>query len=91
MGAKTAMTVALQQPDLVANLVSVDNAPVDAELKSDFHNYVQGMKEVERVGVTKQAEADEILKPYAKVWEHQSGGGPWPTVCWFAPAHACFG
>jgi pimeloyl-ACP methyl ester carboxylesterase len=67
MGAKTAMTLALQEPDLIANLIAVDNAPVDAELKSGFHSYVIGMKEVERVQPTKQAEADEVLKPYAKV------------------------
>ena len=67
MGAKTAMCVALAWPNKVANLIPVDNAPVDAALKSDFGTYVQGMREVTNRKVTKQSEADEILKPYAKV------------------------
>jgi pimeloyl-ACP methyl ester carboxylesterase len=57
MGAKTAMTLALRSPDLVANIVAVDNAPVDAALKNDFGGYV-----------TKQSEADTILQEYAEVW-----------------------
>ncbi|KAF2095177.1 alpha/beta-hydrolase [Rhizodiscina lignyota] len=65
MGAKTALTLALRSPDLVANVVAVDNAPVDAALKSDFGGYVQGMKRVEEAGVKRQSEADDILKDYA--------------------------
>ncbi|KAL2151981.1 hypothetical protein VTH82DRAFT_5165 [Thermothelomyces myriococcoides] len=65
MGAKTAMVLALSQPDLVANLVAVDNAPIDARLSSDFPRYIQGMKKVDEAGTTRQAEADEILKDYA--------------------------
>ncbi|GAQ11545.1 abhydrolase domain-containing protein C22H12.03 [Aspergillus lentulus] len=64
MGAKTAMTVALQSSDLVSALIPVDNAPVNAPLKSDFGKYVQGMQEVEAQGVTKQSDADKILKEY---------------------------
>lgn len=67
MGAKTAMCVALTWPGKVANLIPVDNAPVDAALRSDFGTYVQGMREVANRRVTRQSEADEILKPYAKV------------------------
>jgi pimeloyl-ACP methyl ester carboxylesterase len=67
MGAKTAMSVALQWPDRVANLIPVDNAPVDAALKTDFATYVQGMQAVAKAGgVRKLSEADEILKPCAK-------------------------
>lgn len=65
-GAKTAMALALQEPDLVANLVAVDNAPVDARLASDFARYIQAMKEIEQAGVTRQADADKILEPYEK-------------------------
>lgn len=64
MGAKTVMTIALHSPDLVANLIPVDNAPVDAALKSDFGKYVQGMRKVEEARVHKQSEADEILQAY---------------------------
>lgn len=66
MGAKTAMTLALHEPDLVANLVAVDNAPVDARLASDFARYIQGMKKIDEAAVTRQAEADKILEPYEK-------------------------
>ncbi|KAI9841909.1 MAG: hypothetical protein M1837_000295 [Sclerophora amabilis] len=60
------MTVALRSPDLVGNLVSVDNAPVDAALKGDFAKYVQGMRKIEDAQVTKQTEADEILQDIEK-------------------------
>jgi pimeloyl-ACP methyl ester carboxylesterase len=66
MGAKTVMTLALEHPEMFESVIPVDNAPVDAALKSDFHSYVQGMKEVERLDPSKQSEADDILKPYAK-------------------------
>ncbi|KAF1985958.1 alpha/beta-hydrolase [Aulographum hederae CBS 113979] len=65
MGAKTAMTVALTSPSKVGSIVSVDNAPVDAALKSDFGKYIQGMRKVEDAQVTKQSEADEILQDFA--------------------------
>lgn len=63
------MTVALRTPKLVRALIPVDNAPADAVLKSDFARYVQGMKRIVEAGVTKQAEADDILKPYENVGE----------------------
>ncbi|KUJ20036.1 prolyl oligopeptidase-like protein [Mollisia scopiformis] len=64
MGAKTAMTLALKEPDLIADVVSVDNAPLDAALLSNFGKYIQGMKKIEEAGVTRQAEADKILQDY---------------------------
>ncbi|KAL8342440.1 hypothetical protein RB598_004037 [Gaeumannomyces tritici] len=64
MGAKTAMTLALRSPELVQDVVSVDNAPVDAAISSDFAKYVRGMKEIEQAGVKRQSEADKILEPY---------------------------
>ena len=63
MGAKTAMTVALHKPDVVEKLISVDNAPVDAALKSDFGKYIQGMRKIEEAKLQKQSEADAILNP----------------------------
>ncbi|KAL2262807.1 hypothetical protein VTK26DRAFT_9446 [Humicola hyalothermophila] len=66
MGAKTAMTLAIQEPHLIANVVAVDNAPVDARLSSDFERYVQGMKKIDEAGVTRQIEADRILEQYEK-------------------------
>ncbi|RYP57438.1 hypothetical protein DL770_010670 [Monosporascus sp. CRB-9-2] len=64
MGAKTAMTLALSQPHLVGNLVSVDNAPVDATLNSSFAKYIQGMRKIEESGVTRQRDADNILQEF---------------------------
>lgn len=61
------MTLALRSPKLLGALIPVDNAPVDANLKSDFHKYVQGMREIEERGVKKQAEADMILTNYEGV------------------------
>lgn len=64
MGAKTAMTLALRSPELVRDLVSVDNAPVDATLSQDFARYVKAMKKIEDAGVSRQSEADKILAEY---------------------------
>ncbi|KAK4453600.1 Alpha/Beta hydrolase protein [Podospora aff. communis PSN243] len=64
MGAKTAMALALREPDLIASIIAVDNAPVDARLESDFERYIRGMKEIDGADVTRQAEADKILEPY---------------------------
>jgi len=68
MGAKTAMALALREPDLIESIIAVDNAPVDVRLESDFARYIQGMKKIDNAGVTKQAEADKILEPYEKVF-----------------------
>ncbi|KAL7271681.1 hypothetical protein RUND412_005541 [Rhizina undulata] len=64
MGAKTAMAVALRRPDLVANIIAVDNAPVEATLSSSFGGYIQAMRKIEDSNVTKQGEADAILQEY---------------------------
>ncbi|KAL9093300.1 MAG: hypothetical protein Q9165_004041 [Trypethelium subeluteriae] len=58
------MTVALRSPERVAALIPVDNAPVDATLKSDFGKYIQGMRKVEEAHVSTQRNADGILKEY---------------------------
>ncbi|KAB8067711.1 Alpha/Beta hydrolase protein [Aspergillus leporis] len=64
MGAKTAMTVALNSPSLISALVPVDNAPVNAPLKGDFGKYVQGMQHIEAQNVAKLSDADKILNDY---------------------------
>jgi hypothetical protein len=61
------MTLALRSPKLLGALIPVDNAPVDANLKSDFHKYVQGMRDIEERKIKKQAEADAVLTNYEKV------------------------
>ena len=64
MGAKTVMAVALRNRVPVANLIPVDNAPIDAQLASDFAKYVQAMRRIDEAGCTKQREADAILQDY---------------------------
>ncbi|KAK7607720.1 Alpha/Beta hydrolase protein [Phyllosticta paracitricarpa] len=64
MGAKTVMTVALRKPQIVRDLIPVDNAPVDAALKNDFAAYVKGMKAIDEARILKHKQAHEIIKPY---------------------------
>lgn len=61
------MTLALKSPELIADIVSVDNAPIDAMLNKDFANYIRGMKDIQNANVTRQSEADQILEKYEKV------------------------
>ncbi|KAL8914107.1 MAG: hypothetical protein Q9171_001223 [Xanthocarpia ochracea] len=58
------MTVALRSSGLVGTLIPVDNAPLDAVLKSDFGRYLEGMREIESARIKKQVEADQILSKY---------------------------
>ncbi|KEF61645.1 uncharacterized protein A1O9_03213 [Exophiala aquamarina CBS 119918] len=67
MGAKVAMTLALRSPNKYSALIPVDNAPVDAALKSDFGKYVNAMREIDEQGpqhIQKQSDADKILAKY---------------------------
>jgi pimeloyl-ACP methyl ester carboxylesterase len=66
-GAKTAMSVALRSPETVARVVAVDNAPIDTTLSRTFASYVRGMKKIEEANITRQSEADAILKNYEEV------------------------
>lgn len=66
-GAKVAMTVALQFSNSVADIVAVDNAPIEANLGKDFASYIRGMKEIDVAGISRQAEADKILQRYEEV------------------------
>jgi pimeloyl-ACP methyl ester carboxylesterase len=58
------MALALAQPSLIADLVSVDNAPVEATLSRNFATYIQGMRHIESADATRQSEADSILASY---------------------------
>ena len=61
------MTLALREPSLVKDVISVDNAPLDAAIGSEFAKYIRGMKKIDEAGVTRQAEADKILQDYEEV------------------------
>ena len=63
MGAKTAMTLALRNPKCCANIISVDNAPVDAALSSDFPKYVEAMKKVALLKPVTKNEASALMQP----------------------------
>ncbi|KAI5209004.1 alpha/beta-hydrolase [Aureobasidium subglaciale] len=64
MGAKTVMAVALRGKAKISSLIPVDNAPVDAALKSDFGKYFQAMRKIEDANIQKQSEADAILAEF---------------------------
>lgn len=64
MGAKAAMAVALRRPALISKVISVDNAPIEATLSSNFGTYVRAMRRIEAAHLTKQADADAILAQY---------------------------
>jgi hypothetical protein len=61
------MALALRSPDLISDIVAVDNAPVDAILTGDFGGYIRGMKQIQDANVTRQSEADAILSQYEEV------------------------
>lgn len=61
------MTLALRSPKMVANLVAVDNAPVGVALNKDFAQYIRGMHKIQDSNVTRQAEADRILRDFEQV------------------------
>uniref|UniRef100_A0A8C3NHH8 sn-1-specific diacylglycerol lipase ABHD11 n=1 Tax=Geospiza parvula TaxID=87175 RepID=A0A8C3NHH8_GEOPR len=67
MGGKTAMTLALQRPDLVERLISVDIGPGSTAPVSEFSAYISAMKEVKvPAGLSRSAArqlADDQLQP----------------------------
>ncbi|EPS41220.1 hypothetical protein H072_4933 [Dactylellina haptotyla CBS 200.50] len=69
MGAKVAMSVALRSPDLIQDIVAVDNAPVNAQLGRQFAMYVQAMHRIEATHIIDTQEADEIMESYEPIVE----------------------
>lgn len=55
------MALALSSPSIIKDIISVDNAPVDAILSTDFAKYVRVMKKIDNADVTSQKAADEIM------------------------------
>ncbi|KAF8433127.1 prolyl oligopeptidase-like protein [Terfezia claveryi] len=64
MGAKTAMAVSLRRPDLVRDIIAIDNAPIEAMMGSSFGQYIQAMRRIEDANLQKQSDANSILKEY---------------------------
>ncbi|NXN21984.1 ABHDB protein, partial [Nycticryphes semicollaris] len=71
MGGKTAMTLALQRPDLVERLISVDITPVSTAPVSEFSAYISAMKSVKIPdGLSRSAArqlADDHLRPVVQL------------------------
>ncbi|NWU72986.1 ABHDB protein, partial [Pterocles burchelli] len=71
MGGKTAMTLALQRPDLVERLISVDISPVSSAPVSEFSTYISAMKSVKIPdGLSRSAArqlADNQLQPVVQL------------------------
>ncbi|KAJ5083804.1 Alpha/Beta hydrolase protein [Penicillium angulare] len=61
MGAKTAMTLALGSPDLVSDIVAVDNGPIELPLSPDFKKYLEAMAKIQSADVSTHLEADRKL------------------------------
>ncbi|GIK07143.1 hypothetical protein Aspvir_002798 [Aspergillus viridinutans] len=64
MGAKTALTLALQLPHLVSDVVAIDNCPIHLPLMDDFPRYLKGMAKVSDAKVKTHHEAEMILREY---------------------------
>ncbi|NXA35210.1 ABHDB protein, partial [Eudromia elegans] len=73
MGGKTAMVLALQRPDLVERLISVDISPSTTAAVSEFSGYVSAMRSVKiPEGLPRSAArrlADEQLRPTVQLPE----------------------
>ncbi len=72
------MTLALRTPDVVHNIVAVDNAPIDTAIGGEFAKYIRGMKKIDEADVAKQADADKILIEYEEV--RTTPGQPAPLL-----------
>jgi len=61
MGGKTAMTLALREPERLGGLIVVDIAPV--AYRHDHHGYVQALRALDLNTLERRAEADPALAP----------------------------
>lgn len=66
-GAKTALTLALQSPDLISKVVAIDNCPIHLNLTEEFPRYLKAMEEVQDARVKSHQEGDKILSKYEDV------------------------
>ncbi|KAG5843910.1 sn-1-specific diacylglycerol lipase ABHD11 isoform X1 [Anguilla rostrata] len=62
MGGKVAMCTALMQPSLVERLVVVDITPAQSTTRTNFHAYIQAMKEVKIAGAIPRSTARRLAE-----------------------------
>lgn len=71
------MTLALHAPDIISDVVAVDNSPVALPLPKDFEKYMEALVEVEHARVQTHAEGEQILAKFEEVhWASL------PFICW---------
>ena len=63
MGGKTAMVLALTEPELVERLIVVDIAPI-GYVRESFPEYVRAMKDIDLAHTHRRADVDAQLTPY---------------------------
>ncbi|PVU99775.1 hypothetical protein BB559_000423 [Furculomyces boomerangus] len=66
MGGKVAMATSLLHSDIISGVVTVDIGPVKHSLGGNSLDYLNGLEEIERTGVSTLKEADSILSKYEK-------------------------
>ncbi|PYH46827.1 alpha/beta-hydrolase [Aspergillus saccharolyticus JOP 1030-1] len=72
MGAKTALILALESPNLIKDVVAIDNCPIHLPLEEDFVRYLQGLARLRELPITSHRQADGILAAYEKVRSRHS-------------------
>ncbi|CAO3621598.1 unnamed protein product [Mucor hiemalis] len=64
MGAKVMMTLALRRPEIASKLIAIDMAPIQIKLSGEYNKHVEAMREINRLKLKKQKDADKILEGY---------------------------
>ena len=62
MGGKTAMVLALTEPDLVERLAVVDISPAPTASFTEFETFLAGMRALDLDSVSSRADADEAMR-----------------------------
>lgn len=66
-GAKTALTLALESPHLVKDILAIDNCPIHLPLEPEFERYLEALARLRDERVRTHQEADRILAKYEEV------------------------
>lgn len=69
-GAKTALTLSLHAPDLISNVVAIDNCPISLPIPPDFQKYIDALAEVNKARIKTHSEGERVLAKYEEVNSH---------------------